>query len=174
MFRQGTAATVGREHTRTDFVRHSCKLKCCFSCSYCNRASTKERCRSRVSRCKSERMSIKTCQRCFFCHSVVLCQSFNKCPSCCTKSACRGQTSKLLADLVGPRCRSKGSSNIERGLHPHLPGPAKTHKVSNSHKLLCQSPQEKLPVGGITSAYRKKRSRTGPEPDISGLLQPTI
>ena len=45
---------------------------------------------------------------------------------------------------------------LKRGLHPPLPDPAKTYKVSHGHKLLCQSAQEQLPVGGITSAYSQK------------------
>ena len=45
----------------------------------------------------------------------------------------------------------QSGSNPERGVHPPLPDPAKTHKVSHSHKLLCQSSQEQLPVRGITS-----------------------
>ena len=40
-------------------------------------------------------------------------------------------------------------------------------KVPHSRKLLCQSSQEQLPVGGITSAYRQKCSRTG-------VFQPTV
>ena len=101
------------------------------------------------------------------CHSIVLCQSCNKCQNCRTKSACRGETSNLLANLAGSGCRSESTSNPERGLLPPLSDPAKTHKVSHSHKLLCQYPQEKLPVGGITSAYRQKRSRTGSKSNIS-------
>ena len=118
-------------------------------------------------------MSIKPCQRCFFCHSLVLCQSCNKCPSCCSQSTCRGQISKLLAGVAGPKCQSKGGSNLERGLHPPLPDPTTAHKSSHSHKLLCQSPQEQLPVGGITSTYRQKRSRAGPKPNFTGVFQPT-
>ena len=50
--------------------------------------------------------------------------------------------------------------NPERGLHPPLPDPAETHKVFHCHKLLCQSPQEQLPAGGITSAYRQTCGKT--------------
>ena len=174
MCSQVSETTVGREQPRTDSCRLSCKVKCCFSCSYCNRASTKERYKSRVGSCKSERMSIKTCQRCFFCHSVVLCQSCSKCPSCCIKSTCRGQISKLLGGVAGPKCQSKGGPNLERGLHPPLPGPTKTLKISHSHKLLCQSPQEQLPAGGIASDYRQKCSRTGTKPNFTGIFQPTF
>ena len=86
------------------------------------------------------------------------------------KSACRGQTSKLLANLAGSGCQSENSSNPERVLLPPLSDPAKAHKVFHSYKLLCQSPQEQLPAGGITSAYRQKCSRTGPQSNISRVF----
>ena len=74
--------------------------------------------------CKSYKL--KVCEKCFLCHSVVLCSTYNKCQKCCTKSACRGQTSKLLANLAGSGSQSKSSSVPKRGLHPSLPDPAKT------------------------------------------------
>ena len=89
-------------------------------------------------------------------------------------SACRVQASKPLANLAGSRGRSENSLNLERGLHPSFPDPANSYKVSNCRKPLCQSPQEQLPVGGITSAYRQKCSGTGPQLNISGFLQSTI
>ena len=79
-----------------------------------------------------------------------------------------------MANLVGSGGRCEGCSNPERGLYPPLSDPAKTHKVSHSHKLLWQSPQEQLPAGGITSAYRKKCSGASTKPNISGIFQPTI
>ena len=108
------------------------------------------------------------------CHSVVLCSTCNKCQKCCLKSACRLQTSKLLENLAGSGCRSESSTNPERGLHPPLSDQAKTHKVSHGHKLLCQSPQEQLPAGGITSAYSQKCCRTSKASNISRVLQPAI
>ena len=170
MFRHVTGTTAGRELTKKDIISETCKLSCCFSCSFYNRASTKERSKSRIDRCKFLKLSIKICQRCFFCHSLVLCTTCNKCQTCCTKSACRGQASKLLANLAGSGCPSESCSNPERGLHPPLSDPAKTHKVSHSHKLLYQSPQEQLPAGGITSAYRQKRSGVSTKPNISGFF----
>ena len=93
---------------------------------------------------------------------------------CYLKSACKGETSKLLAYLHGSGCRSKSSSNPERGLHPPHSDLTQTLKVSHSHKLLCQSPQEPLPAGGITSAYQQKCSRAGTKSKISGFFQLTI
>ena len=93
---------------------------------------------------------------------------------CCTKSACRGKTSELLANLAGSGSRSKGSSDPKRGLHPSLPDPAKAHKVTQGYQLLCQSPQEQLPVGGITSAHSQKCCRTSKKPNFSGVFQQTV
>ena len=96
------------------------------------------------------------------------------CPKCCLKSTCRGKTSKILENLVKTGCRPESSSNPQRGLHPPLSDLAKAHKISHSHKLLCQSPQEQLPAGGITSACRQKCSGISTKSNISGVFQPTI
>ena len=81
---------------------------------------------------------------------------------------------KLLANLAGSGSRSKSSSDPKRGLHPPIPDPAKAHKVTHDYKLLCQSPQEQLLAGGITSAYSQKCCRTSKTTNISGVFQPTI
>ena len=101
-------------------------------------------------------------------------QSVTNVPLVVKKSACWGQTSKLLANLAGKRCQTENSSNLERGLHPPLSDPAKPHKVSHCHKQLCQSPQEQLPAGGITSAYGQKCNRTGPQSNIFWVFQPAF
>ena len=117
---------------------------------------------------------IKICEKCFLCHSIVLCPTCRKCQKCCLKSSCRGKTSKLLDNVVTNGCRSQGSSNPETGLHPSLPKPAKTVKVSHSRKQLCQSSQEQLPVRSIAAAYRQKCCRTGPQSNISRVFQPAL
>ena len=117
--------------------------------------------KSQVSRLLWQRKQIKICEKCFLCHSIVLCKTFNKCLKCCHKSACRGQTSKLLENLAGSGCWFESNPNIERGLHPPLSDLAKLYKGSHHHKLLCQSPQEQLYVGGITSVYGQTRSGAG-------------
>ena len=158
---------AGRELTTDNkqYFTFKCKASCCFKCSYCARAFPEERNKSRGSRLSLHKLYIKVCEKCFLCHSIVLCSICNKCQKCCLKSACRGQTSKLLANLAGSGCRSENSSNPERGLHPPLSDPAKSHKVSHS-KLLCQFPQEQLPDGGITSAYRQKCCRISAQSDL--------
>ena len=139
------------------------------------RAFPKERIKTRASRLLlSQRSQIKVCEKCFLCHSIVLCSTCNQCKKCCLKSACRGQTSTFLANLAGSGCRSENSSNPERGLYPPLSDPAKSHKVSHSRKLLCQSPQEQLPDGGIASAYRQKCCRIGTQSDLTEVFQPAV
>ena len=113
-----------------------------------------------------KKVSIKICEKCFLCHSIVLCQFCFKCTKCCPHSACRGQIAKFLANLAGPGCRSESGSDPARGLHPPLSDPTKTYKNSYSHKLLCQSSQEQLPVRGIASAYQQKCCRTGVQSDL--------
>ena len=76
--------------------------------------------------------------------------------------------------MVGSGCRTKSCSNPERGLYPPLSDPAQAHKVSHDHKLVCQSPQEQLPAGGIASACNKKCCRTGNSSNISGVFQPPL
>ena len=102
------------------------------------------------------------------------CPTCSKCPQCCTKSTCRGQTSKFLENLAKTRGRSEGSSNPSRGLLPPLPDPPPTHTIPYSHEPVCQFPQEQLPVGGITSAYRQKSGRKSSKSKITRILQPTI
>ena len=174
MYNTFTGKAAGRKLCTDNRQFFKCKTSCCYKCSYCARAFTKERNKSRGSSLLSERLYIKICEKCFLCHSIVLCSTCNKCQKCCLKSTCRGQTSKLLANLAGSRGRSENSSNLERGLHPSLSDPAKSYKVSDCRKLLCQSPQEQLPVGRITSAYGQKCSRTGPQSNISGVFQSTF
>ena len=96
-------------------------------------------------------------------------------PLSCAKSVTSVKhATKILENLVESRGRPENSSNPKGRLHPPLPGPAKSYKVTNCRKLLWQSPQEQLPAGGITSAYRQKCSRAGQKSIISGVFQPTL
>ena len=57
----------------------------------------------------------------------------------------------------------------QRRLHSPLPVLAKLVQVPNQNKLLCKSPQEHLPVGGIASAGKQKCNRVGQKPRFLGL-----
>ena len=76
--------------------------------------------------------------------------------------------------MGSPRRQLQSINSPQRRLHSPLPVPAKFDQVTHHNKLLCKSPQEPLPVGGIASAVEQKCSRVGQKSRISGLLQPTI
>ena len=97
--------------------------------------------------CQSKKSKLKFVKGVSF-HSIVLCKSCNKCSQCCHKSTCRGKTPELLANLVGSRGRSEGSSNPQGGIHPPLLDPTELVKKPHSYKQLRQSSQESLPVRG--------------------------
>ena len=167
------ASAADREPSQRDNEHYvKCKAKCCKFCSYCARAFSKERNKSRGSRLLLKEKQIKVCEKCFLCHSIVLCQLCSKCSQCCHKSACRGQTPKLLEKVVRSGCQSESGPNLERGLHPPLSDPAKLVKTSHSHKLLWQSSQKSETIRDITSAYRQKCHRTGPT-DTGPVAKPT-
>ena len=169
------ASAADREPSKRDNEHYvKCKAKCCKFCSYCARAFSKERNKSRGSRLLLKEKQIKVCEKCFLCHSIVLCQLCNKCSQCYHKSSCRGQTTKLLEKVVRSGCQSESGPNLERGLHPPLSDLAELVKNSHSHKLLWQSSQKSETVRGITSAYRQKCHRTSPQADFTRVLQPTI
>ena len=90
-----------------------CKLKCCLSCTFCNRAVGKQRHKT-----QSDPNRNKVCETCLLCKSLSLCSNCSKCPSCCTKSTCGGPTAKVLAGLALPGCKQKSSLNSSGRVHP--------------------------------------------------------
>ena len=57
-----------------------------------------------------------------------------------------------VENLGSSGCQSKNPKNPQTRLHPPLSDPTKLGKFTNHHKLLCESSQKPLPVGGIASA----------------------
>ena len=117
---------------------------------------------------------IKICEQCFLCRSIVFCQICTKCPNCCKTYISRGQAESVFGNLGSLGGQTKGCGNVERGLHPPLPDQTKPNKVADHHKLLCTSPQEPLPVGGIVLADKQKCSRVGQKSRVLGFLQLVI
>ena len=76
--------------------------------------------------------------------------------------------------MGSPGGKSQSCNSTQRGLHPPLPFLAKFGQVTHSHKLLCKSPHELLPVGGIASVSDKKCSGTGNHSKVTRVFQPTI
>ena len=99
----------------------------------------------------------------------------HKCPTCCNRSTCRGQISSVLGKMGSPRRQPQSCNSPQGRLHPTFRfRPNLTRSPVKGHKLLCSSPQEPLPVGGIASAYGQNCSGTGSKSNIPGFLQPAI
>ena len=100
-----------------------------------------------------------------------LCSVKQKMSHFCTKSDCRSQTKPVLGNLGNFEGQTQSNTNVERRVHPILPDQTKLDQKTHNCQLLCKSPQEPLPVGGIASADKQK---VGHKPRISGLLQLAI
>ena len=98
--------------------------------------------------------------------SQLLFQSYLR----CFRSTCRVQTSPVLGKMGSPRRQPQSCNSPQRRLHSPLPVLAILDQVIHHNKLLCISPQEPLPVGGIASAVEKKCSRVGQKSRISGYF----
>ena len=63
--------------------------------------------------------------------------------------------------MASPRHLPQSCNSPQRRLHSPLLVPAKFVQVTHHHKLLCKSPQEPPPDGGIASAFEQKCNGTG-------------
>ena len=153
-----------------DFCTFKCNLSCCKSCTYCTLAFTIERNKSWVSRLS--RVQIKVCEKCFLCHSIVLCQTCNKCTICCLKSACRGETSKLLASLAG----SGGGLKVVQIREGYtLPFWIRPKLTRSSRIISCYAnPHRNSNLFEALHQLIDKKCRASSKPSISGLFQPTF
>ena len=107
-----------------------CKLLCCKSCSFCQRVSTKERCKSQLLLSLSKN---KVCERCFLCRSLEFCKSCHNCSNCCSRSTSKGQIAPVLGEMGSPRGQPQSGNSTQRRLHPLLPVPAKFDQVTNCY-----------------------------------------
>ena len=149
-----------------------CKFICCFSCTFCNRAAAKERHKS--STCKLKVQSLKYVNNALcvdhLCSVTPVANVPNVAPNLPVGARLQNYWTKWLDLGANPIV----VQILKRGLPPPLSDPTQTDKKSHGHKLLCKSPQEQLPSGGIASAYSQKCNRNRTKPKISRLLQPAI
>ena len=123
--------------------------------------------------CKSYKNEIKVCEKCFLCHSIVLCPTCNNCQKCCTKSACRGQTSKLLANLAGSGSRCKVVQILKEGYT--LPFRIRPRLTRSPMVISCYvNPHRNSYLLEALHQLIAKNARTSKTPNISGVFQPTI
>ena len=102
------------------------------------------------------------------------CPKCSQSPQCCTCSASGRLSPKLLADVVPPGCKSKGSVNFERRLHSPIQNKTPTSKRPIDNQWLCKPPQEPLPEGGFACIDQQEGSREGKGSDLPSLLQQIV
>ena len=146
-----------------------CKLKCCLSCTFCNRAVGKQRHKT-----QSEPNRNKVCETCLLCKSLSLCSNCSKCPSCCTKSTCGGPTAKVLAGLALPGCKQKSSFNSSGRVHPTLQRETSPDKVTGNYQWIRKSGQKQAHKGLLTGTPSETGGRKGDNSVLPGLLQPLV
>ena len=99
--------------------------------------------------------------------------------SCVTQLSCVNPASNVINAVpnlpVGARLQNFWQTWLDLGSGPKIVQILREgYTLPFRIRPLCQSPQEQLPVGGITSAYGQKCSRTGLQSNISGVFQPTF
>ena len=105
---------------------------------------------------------------------MSFCPTCSKCPQCCPKSGCRGQTAKVLASLAHSRGESKGGLDFTRGLHATLQNQTTSDPIPGDQEWLC-SPREKQGlVSSSNRTHRQVGSRKGGHKILPGLLQPPL
>ena len=168
------ASAAGREPYRKDNEHYTtCKAKCCTFCSYCARAFSKERNKSRGSRLSLQEKQIKICEKCFLCHSIVLCNPVTNAPNVAMNLPVGARLQifwKKWLDLgAGPKVIQilKEGYTLPFRTRPSL---SRTPPV-----ISCwHSSQEPQTVRGITSAYGQKYHRISSQTDLTRDFQPTI
>ena len=116
----------------------------------------------------------KRCKKCFLGKSMCFCPACSQCPQCCSRSSCRGQVGKFLAEMAKSRDKSKGGLNFERGLHASLQNEATSHKVTSGLEWLCKPSQERAPKRGIAGSDAKVGSGKSGCPVLPSCLQLVI
>ena len=149
--------------------KQDCKLRCCLSCTLCNRAVRKQRLKSHSVSNKN-----KVCETCLLCKSLSLCSNCSKCPSCCRQSTCGGPSAKVLAGLALPRCKPKGCFNSSGGVQPTLQRETSSNKVTGHYQWICKSGQKQTHKGLLTRTHSETGCRKGDNSILPSLLQPVV
>ena len=105
---------------------------------------------------------------------MSFCPTCSKCPQCCPKLGCRGQTAKVLASLAHSGGESKGGLDFARGIHATHQNQTTSDQIPCDQEWLC-SPREKQGLGsGINRPHKQVGSRKGGHKILPGLLQPPL
>ena len=103
---------------------------------------------------------------------MSFCPSCSKCPQCCPRSGCRGQTTEFLANMANVGCKSKGGVDFERGLHATLQNQTTSDPVSCDQEWLCSPVEKQSLIRSIGRAHKQVGRRKSRDKVLLGLLQP--
>ena len=103
---------------------------------------------------------------------MSFCPICSKCPQCCPKFGCRGQTAKVLASLAQSGCESKGGLDFTRGIHATLQNQTTSDPIPGDQEWLCSPRQKQSLVSVGNRPHKQVGSRKGGHQILPGLLQP--
>ena len=121
-----------------------------------HRAFPKQRIKSRVSRLLLQRLQIKVCERCFLCHSIVLCSTCKKCQ--------KDTRNTVTTGLSGPAVHvSDRFTNSHRKTSSPRPTSHETHTVASQKQLestrvtrKCDS-NSQVPASPLTMVAKRRQ-----------------
>ena len=95
-------------------------------------------------------------------------------PQYCTCSAGGKSSAKLMADMVPPGRKSKGSVDLERRLHSPIQTQTTSGERSIDSQWVYKSAQEPLPEGSFARTDPQEGSREGKGSNLSNPFQQVI
>ena len=109
-----------------------------------------------------------------FLKSLSFCQVCSKCPQCCQRAGCRGQTSEVLVEVGNTGSEPKDGLHLAGRLYPSIQNEAPPGQISSHQKWLCKSGQKSSSFRSSKCLNRKVGSRKGGCTDFPVLLQPPV
>ena len=104
---------------------------------------------------------------------MSFCPSCVKCPQCCVRSGCRGQTTEVLANLAQVGSKSQGGLDFARGIHATLQNQTTFVKDPGYSERLC-SPHKKQGLSKCSvRTARQIGGRKSASQILPGVLQPS-
>ena len=105
---------------------------------------------------------------------MSFCPTCSKCPQCCPKFGCRGQTAKVLASLAQSGGESKGGLDFTRGIHATLQNQTTSDPIPGDQEWLCSPRKKQGLMSSSNRPHKQVGSRKGGHQILPGILQPPL
>ena len=102
---------------------------------------------------------------------MSFCPSCSKCPQCCPRSGCRGQTTEFLANTAKVGCKSKGGVDFEKRLHATLQNQTTSDPVPCDQEWLCSPVEKQSLIRSIGRAHKQVGGRKSRDKVLPDVLQ---